>query len=172
MAVRIDDGEGADVKIEARLAEMGLVLPAESRVPAGTAVPPYWIRIRRGVAYVSGQSARNPDGTPAGPFGKVPTDVSVEAAREAAKGSALAILGTLHRELGDLDRISAWLSVTGMVNAEPGFTGTSGVINGFSDFILELFGPEIGAHARTSPGMAALPGNSSVVIAAIVEIDG
>jgi len=160
------------VKIEQRLADMGLVLPAEPQVPAGTALPPFWIRVRQGVAYVSGQSARNTDGTPAGPFGKVPTDVSVEAAREAAKGSALAILGTLHRELGDLDRISAWLSVTGMVNAEPGFTDTSGVINGFSDFILELFGPEIGAHARTSPGMAALPGNSAVVIAAIVEIDG
>ena len=160
------------MKIEQRLADMGLVLPAEPKVPAGTALPPFWIRVRKGVAYVSGQSARNADGTPAGPFGKVPTDVSVEAARGAARGSALAILGTLQRELGDLDRISAWLSVTGMVNAEPGFTGTSGVINGFSDFILELFGPEIGAHARTSPGMAALPGNSAVVIAAIVEIDG
>ena len=160
------------VKIERKLAEMELVLPAEPNVPAGTALPPYWIRVRRNVAYVSGQSARNTDGTPSGPFGKVPTDVSVEAAREAAKGSALAILGTLQRELGDLDRITAWLSVTGMVNAEPGFTGTSGVINGFSDFILELFGPEIGAHARTSPGMATLPGNSAVVIAAIVEIDG
>ena len=160
------------MKIEQRLADMGLVLPAEPKVPAGTTLPPFWIRVRKGVAYVSGQSARNADGTPAGPFGKVPTDVSVEAARGAARGSALAILGTLQRELGDLDRISAWLSVTGMVNAEPGFTGTSGVINGFSDFILELFGPEIGAHARTSPGMAALPGNSAVVIAAIVEIDG
>lgn len=158
--------------IEARLAEMGLTLPAAPNVPAGTAIPPFWIRVRRGVAYVSGQSARNTDGTPAGPVGSVPSVVSLEDARVAAKGSALAILGTLQREIGDLDRISAWLSVTGMVNADPGFTGTSAVINGFSDFILELFGPEIGAHARASPGMATLPGNSSVVIAAIVEIDG
>lgn len=158
--------------IEAKLAEMGLELPAAPKVPAGTALPPFWIRVRNGVAYVSGQSARNTDGTPAGPVGKVPSEVSVEDARAAAKGAALAILGTLQREIGDLDRITAWLSVTGMVNADPGFTGTSAVINGFSDFILELFGPEIGAHARTSPGMAALPGNGAVVIAAIVEIDG
>ncbi len=102
----------------------------------------------------------------------MPSEVSLEDARLAARGAALTILSTLQRELGDLDRISAWLSVTGMVNADPGFGGTSSVINGFSDFIIDLFGPEIGAHARTSPGMAALPGNSAVVISAIVEIDG
>jgi enamine deaminase RidA (YjgF/YER057c/UK114 family) len=160
------------MQIEAKLDAMGLVLPAAASVPAGTALPPYWIRVRNGVAYVSGQSARNLDGTPAGPFGKVPSEVPVEAARAAARGAALSILGTLKRELGDLDRISAWLSVTAMVNADPGFTGTSAVTNGFSEFIIELFGEEVGAHARTSPGMAALPGNSAVVIAAIVEIDG
>jgi hypothetical protein len=74
--------------------------------------------------------------------------------------------------LGDLDRVTAWLSVTGMVNADPGFTGTSLIVSGFSDFIIELYGPEAGMHARTSPGMATLPGNSAVIIAAIVEIDG
>jgi len=67
---------------------------------------------------------------------------------------------------------SAWLNVQGMVNADPGFTQTTGVINAFSEFIIELFGPGIGAHARVSPGMASLPGNSAVVIAAQVEIDG
>ncbi len=160
------------MRIEAKLDELGLVLPAEMKVPPGTAVPPLWIRIRNSIAYVSEQSARNPDGTAAGPFGKVPSEVSVDHARLAARGAALSILGTLQRELGDLDRISAWLSVTGMVNADSGFAGTSAVINGFSDLIIEMFGPEVGAHARTSPGMAALPGNSAVVIAAIVEIDG
>jgi hypothetical protein len=102
----------------------------------------------------------------------VPSGVSPEAAREAAKGSALTLLGTLKDAIGDLDRVTAWLSVTGMVNADPGFAGTSLVVSGFSDFIIELFGPEIGTHARISPGMATLPGNSAVVIAAIVEIDG
>ena len=160
------------MRIEAKLKELGLVLPAPMVVPAGVAVPPQWIRMRGNIAYVSGQSARNLDGTPAGPFGKVPSEVSAEDARLGARGAALTILGTLQRELGDLDRVSAWLSVTGMVNADSSFAGTSAVINGFSDLIIELFGAEIGAHARTSPGMAALPGNSAVVIAATVEFDG
>ena len=112
------------------------------------------------------------DGSSAGPYGKVPSEVSVEWAREGVKGSALALIGTLKRELGDLDRIAAWLNVQAMVNADAGFRETSAVTNGFSEFILELFGPEIGAHARMSPGMAALPGNASVVIAAQAEIDG
>ena len=159
------------MRIEARLGDLGLTLPEAAKV-SGTGGPPAWIRVRHNIAYVSGQSARNPDGSPAGPFGSVPSVVSPEAARTAARQTALSLLGTLKRELRDLDRISAWLSVTGMVNADPGFAGTSAVISGFSDFIIDLFGPEIGMHARASPGMAALPGNSAVVIAAIVEIDG
>lgn len=158
--------------IEERLEAMGLVLPEPMKPPPGVAVPPRWIRVRRGIAYLSGQSARNADGTPAGPFGKVPGEVSVEAARGVARGTALALLGTLKRELGDLDRISAWLNVQGLVNAEPGFTRTTDVINGFSDLIIELFGPEIGGHARSAPGVATLPGNSAVIVAAMVEIDG
>jgi len=159
------------MRIEAKLEAMGLVLPSEATSPPGSAGPPNWIRVRNNIAYISGQSARNPDGSVAGPFGKVPSEVSVDDARLAAHGAALTILSTLKRELGDLNRVSAWLSVTGMVNADPGFAGTSAVINGFSDFIIDLFGSEIGAHARTSPGMNSLPGNSAVVIAAIVEID-
>ncbi len=65
---------------------------------------------------------------------------------------------------------SAWLVVHGMVNAAPDFRGTTNVINGFSDLILELYGPEAGMHARTAVGMAALPLGLPVTIAAEVEI--
>lgn len=160
------------MRIEQKLDELGLMLPEPVKVRAAGSSPPNWIRVRRNIAYLSGQSARNPDGTPAGPFGKVPSDVSIEEGREAAKGCALSLLATLKRELGNLDRISAWLSVTAMVNADPGFAETSAVTNGFSDFIIDLFGPEVGHHARVSPGMAALPGNAVVVIGASVEFDG
>jgi hypothetical protein len=68
--------------------------------------------------------------------------------------------------------VSAWLTVTGMVNAAPGFVGTPNVINGFSDLILELYGPEAGAHTRTAPGVGTLPVNTLVSIPAEVEIDG
>ena len=68
--------------IERKLEERGVVLPPEvTGFPAGS-TPPNWIRVRNGIAYLSGQSARNPDGTSAGPFGKVPSEVSIEDARE------------------------------------------------------------------------------------------
>ena len=68
------------------------------------------------------------------------------------------------------DRVSAWLRVFGMVNSAPGFDQQPGVINGFSDLILELYGPERGAHARSAVGMAELPFNLPVEIEAEVEV--
>ena len=98
--------------------------------------------------------------------------VSVEQGYQAARLTALAILGNLKRELGDLDRVTAWLRVFGMVNAAPGFNQTPRVINGFSDLILELYGPEAGLHCRSAVGMAELPFDMPVEIEAEVEIDG
>jgi enamine deaminase RidA (YjgF/YER057c/UK114 family) len=69
-----------------------------------------------------------------------------------------------------LTRVTAWLMVHGMINAEPGYGQTTGVINGFSDLIVELSGEDVGRHARTAIGVAALPLNLCVVIAAEVEI--
>ncbi|HZG63007.1 MAG TPA: RidA family protein, partial [Rubrobacteraceae bacterium] len=70
----------------------------------------------------------------------------------------------------DLDRVGAWLMVHGMVNAVPGFVQTTNVINGFSDLILELYGPDAGTHARMAPGLATLPLGVPVTIAAEVAI--
>ena len=70
----------------------------------------------------------------------------------------------------DLDRVTAWLMVYGLVNADPDFTLTTNVINGFSDLILELYGPEAGRHARMAPGLATLPLGVPVTIAAEVAI--
>ncbi|MBV9359456.1 MAG: RidA family protein, partial [Chloroflexi bacterium] len=83
----------------------------------------------------------------------------------------LAMLGSLKRTLGDLDRVSAWLRVFGMVNSAPAFGGQPGVINGCSDLLLELYGGEAGQHARSAVGMAALPFNIPVEIEAEVEVD-
>ena len=108
----------------------------------------------------------------AGPFGKVGAEVSEEEAYEAARLTALAALASLKRALGDLDRVTAWLRVFGMVNSAPGFDRQPNVINGFSDLILRLYGPEVGDHARSAVGMAGLPLGMPVEVEAEVEILG
>jgi enamine deaminase RidA (YjgF/YER057c/UK114 family) len=158
------------MKVEARLAELGLVLPAPPQVPEGLRFPFSWVVVRGNRAYISGHGPQNPDGTPAGPFGKVGSDISVDVAYQAARLTALSMLGSLKRELGDLDRVTAWLRVFGMVNSAPGFTSQPNVINGFSDLILDVYGPKAGQHARCAVGMAELPIGIPVEIEAQVEI--
>ncbi len=87
-----------------------------------------------------------------------------------ALGLSLPPLGSLERALGDLDRIAAWVRVFGMVNSAPGFNRQPTVINGFSDLILELFGPETGAHCRSAVGLAELPFDIPVEIEGEVEL--
>jgi enamine deaminase RidA (YjgF/YER057c/UK114 family) len=127
------------------------------------------VRIVGDRACISGHGPQNADGSIAGPFGKVGAEVSVTEGYEAARLTALSVLGSLARELGDLDRITAWVRVFGMVNSAPGFAGQPSVINGFSDLILDLFG-EAGAHARSAVGMAELPFNLPVEVEAEVRI--
>jgi enamine deaminase RidA (YjgF/YER057c/UK114 family) len=158
------------MEIEGRLNALGLALPPAPVVPPGVRLPFVFVRVRGDRAIVSGHSALAPDGALAGPFGKVGSEVSVEEGYTAARLTALAVLGSLHRELGDLDRIAAWVRVFGMVNAAPGFRDMPAVINGFSDLILELYGPDAGQHARSAVGMAELPWNVPVEIEAEVEL--
>lgn len=156
--------------IEQKLAQLGLVLPEPVKAPPGVKLPFAFVRVRGSRAFISGHGPQNPDGSIAEPFGQVGTDVTVEQGYEAAKLTALSILGSLKRELGDLERVTAWLKVLGMVNTAPGFSRQPLVINGFSDLILELYGPERGAHARSAVGMAGLPFDIPVEIEAEVEI--
>ena len=160
------------MQIEARLEELGLVLPTPLVLPPGARLPFPFVRVRGNRAFISGHGPQLPDGSLAGPFGKVGAEVSPEQAYEAARLTALAILGSLKRQLGDLDRITAWLRVFGMVNSAPDFTRQPAVINGFSDVILAVFGDEIGSHARSAVGLASLPFNMPVEVEAEVEIDG
>lgn len=128
------------------------------------------VRVSGDRAYVSGHGPLNPDGSLAPPFGKVGRELSVEQGYHAARLTALAMLGSLERELGDLERVCAWLRVFGMVNSAPGFNQQPRVINGFSDLILEIFGPDRGAHSRSAVGMAELPFDLPVEIEAELEI--
>ncbi|PKO67695.1 MAG: hypothetical protein CVU20_14000 [Betaproteobacteria bacterium HGW-Betaproteobacteria-14] len=155
--------------VEARLSALGLVLPPPLQPPPGVVLPFQFVRLLGNRACISGHGPQNADGSLATPLGKLGREVSVEQGYAAARLTALAILGSLQRALGDLDRITAWTRVFGMVNSAPGFNKQPSVINGFSDLILELFGPDIGAHSRSAVGLAELPFDIPVEIEGEVE---
>lgn len=157
-------------RIEDRLEQLGLELPPPLVVPAGVVLPFEFVRIRGNRAYVSGHGPQGREGPIEGPFGLVGRDVSEAEAVEAARRTALSILGSLQRALGSLDRIAAWLRVFGMVAAVEGFERQPSVINGFSELIIEVFGPDRGGHARSAIGVASLPFGMPVEIEATVEI--
>lgn len=156
--------------IAAKLAELHLILPQAVQPPPGIVLPFRLVRVLGNRACVSGHGPLNPDGTLAPPFGKVGRDLSVEQGYRAARLTTLAILGSLERELGDLDRVRAWVRVFGMVNSATGFNQQPRVMNGCSDLVLELFGSERGAHSRSAVGMAELPFDLPVEIEVEVEI--
>jgi len=160
------------MRIEEKLAEMGLALPQEMQAPAGMRLPFAPVRVRGNRAFVSGTAPLAPDGSLAEPLGKVGAELTLEQGYAAARLTGLALLAALKRELGDLDRVTAWLRLFGMVNVAPGFVQTPSVINGCSDLILELWGRERGTHARSAVGLAELPMRIPVEIEAEVEIDG
>ncbi|HEY4038713.1 MAG TPA: RidA family protein [Burkholderiaceae bacterium] len=157
-------------QIESRLDDLGLVLPAPLLLPPGVTLPFPWVRVHGNRAFISGHGPQNADGSLATPLGKVGAEVSLEQAQVAARLVGLSMLASLKRELGDLDRVTAWLKVLGMVNSAPGFNRQPNVINGFTDLIVTLYGPERGRHARSAVGMAQLPFDIPVEIEAEVEI--
>ncbi len=109
------------MSIENKIKQMGLILPEPMKSPAGIQIPFAWIKIFENRAYVSGHGPQNPDGSAAGPFGKVGDAVTPEQAANAAKLATLSLLASLNRALGSLDRISSWLIVNGMISVAPGF---------------------------------------------------
>jgi enamine deaminase RidA (YjgF/YER057c/UK114 family) len=157
-------------EIEAKLTALGLQLPAPIKLPPGVVLKFPWVRLHENRALISGHGALAPDGSLATLLGKVGEDLTLEQGYQSARLTALAMLASLKAELGDLDRVTAWLRVFCMVNAGKGFNRFPAVINGFSDLIVELYGPERGSHARSAVGMAGLPFDLPVEIEAEVAI--
>jgi enamine deaminase RidA (YjgF/YER057c/UK114 family) len=151
---------------EARLGELGITLPA----PAGgskTRVP----IVRTGnLVFLSGHGpAAGPDGTVAA--GKCGREYTQEQGYEQARLTGLNLLRSMRDELGSLDRVVRIVKVLGMVNCAPGFNKTSAVVDGASDLFVEVFGPEIGRHARSAVGMAELPLDFPVEIELVAEVE-
>jgi enamine deaminase RidA (YjgF/YER057c/UK114 family) len=158
------------MSFEHRVAELGLELPPEPLLPKGIRIPFDWVRIVGDRCVLSGHGALGADGAPMGPFGRVPSEVPLEAAQHSASAAVLAMLAALRGRLGSLDRILDWVSLSGFVNADPGYPQTTAVLNPASDLILDVFG-EHGRHARTAIGVAALPLNLPVVVSAELLIN-
>lgn len=152
------------MRIEEKLAQMGLSLPAPGP-PAGN----YIGAVQVGqLLFVSGHGPRR-EGEPY-MSGKVGRDLSTEQAYAAAKIVMLNCLASVKHELGDLDRVKRVVKLLGMVNCTEDFTDPPKVINGASDLLVALYG-EAGRHARSAVGMQQLPMNIPVEIELILEVD-
>ena len=150
--------------IENRLNEMGLTLP-DAPMPAATYVP---YVLTGTMLWVSGQIAQGPDGMIKGKLG---ADMEVEAGAKAARACALSLLAQVRAACdGDLSRLMRVVKLTGFVNSTPDFTDQPKVINGASDFLVELLG-DAGRHARSAVSAASLPFGVAVEIEGVFTIE-
>jgi len=151
------------MSIEARLAELGVTLPA-APAPAANYVP---FVVSGNLVHISGQISQNAAGLIKGKLG---VDVTVEQGAEAAKCCAIALLAQLKAACGgDLTRVVRAVKLTGFVNSAPDFTDQPKVINGASDFLVAALG-DAGRHARAAVSAGSLPLGVAVEIDAIFEI--
>ena len=142
---------------EERLSELGLVLPAPTKLPEGLHLPFSFINVRGERALISGHPKQDENGAIAGPFGMLGADMTTEQGYAEAKAVGLSVLANLRAEIGELSRVAGWVRVFGMVTSAPGYSEQHLVVNGFSDLIIDVFGPDIGRHARSAIGVAGLP---------------
>lgn len=149
-------------RIEARLSELGIELPA-APAPAANYVP----FVQSGhQLFVSGQISMGPDGLIKGRLG---ADMDAEAGAAAARRCGLALIAQAKAALGDLDRIARVVKLVGFVNSTADFTDQPKVVNGCSDLMVEVFG-DAGRHARSAVSAASLPLGVPVEIEAIFEV--
>lgn len=151
-------------RIEARLEELGLTLPAPMKPPGNFKL----VKVYEGIGFIAGHPPI--DGSTVLVHGVVGRDLSLEEGYAAARLTALSILASLKLELGDLDRVTAWLRAVGYVHTAPGFDQNARVVDGFSDLIIELWG-DVGRHARSAPGQGPSPLNVPIIVDAIVAVD-
>lgn len=151
------------MKPSERITELGLILPP-APPPAGLYKP---ILVVDHFLYVSGQGPMQNDGSLI--TGRVGHDMDMEAAKKAARQVGLTMLATIHAHFGDINRIKRIVKTLGMVNSVPDFGQQPLVINGFSELMADIFGPDNGVGVRSAVGMI-LPGGIPVEIEAHFEL--
>jgi enamine deaminase RidA (YjgF/YER057c/UK114 family) len=149
--------------IEARLAKLGIVMPALPS-PGGSFIPAKTVGQ---MVYLSGVISTGPEGVITGTVGAGRT---IEEGYAAARACALTHLAVLKRHLGSLEAVKGVVGVNGYVNAVAGFADSPAVINGASDLLVQVFG-EAGRHVRAAIGVSALPRNALVEVQIMVEIE-
>ena len=154
----------AETLLAGRLAQLGIELPPPPE-PKGVYRP---LIVVGDLAYTAGHLPVRSDGSLI--QGRVGAELDVAAAAEAARWTALGLLATLKRSLGSLDRVRRVVKVLGMVNGTRDFTQQPAVLNGCSELLAEVFGPESGVGVRSAVGVASLPLGVPVEIEAVFEI--
>ncbi len=152
------------MSISQRLAELGISLPPVA-VPAAAYVP----FVRSGsLVFLSGHIAKK-DGKPW--VGQLGLTLGTEEGKAAARAIAIDLMGTLQAAVGDLAKVRRIVKVMSLVNSTPTFTEQHLVTNGCSELLGQVFGPQVGAHARSAFGVAQIPMGACVEIELIAEVE-
>jgi enamine deaminase RidA (YjgF/YER057c/UK114 family) len=146
-----------------RIIELGLILPPAPK-PAGVYKP---VLVVDKFLYVSGQGPIRSDGTLI--TGKIGADMDKDEGKLAARQVGLTMLSTIKAHFGELKKIKRIIKVFGMVNSAPIFDQQPAVINGFSELMADVFGPDEGIGVRSAVGMT-LPSNIPVEVEAMFEL--
>ncbi len=154
-------------RIETRLAELGIVLPPPLVLPSENRTSAVQIGE---MLYVSGHGAALLDDDSVRRRGKVDLDITEAEAQATARALAIKMIATVKHHVGDLDRVARVVKILGMINAHPDYERQNRVLNGASDLFFQVFGPEIGCHARSSVGVAGLVDRQPVEIEGIFHI--
>jgi len=155
----------AETRLAETLGRLGVEMPAAPE-PKGVYRP---VVVVGTLAQTAGHLPMKPGGELL--RGRLGEDLDLEAGQEAARWATLGILATLRRQCGSLDRVRRVVKVLGMVNSTADFTQHPAVLNGCSELLAEVFGPERGAGARSAVGVAALPLGAAVEIEALFELE-
>ncbi|MFN3146376.1 MAG: RidA family protein [Paracoccaceae bacterium] len=154
-------------RIENRLAELGIVLPPPLVLPSENRTSAVQVGE---MLYVSGHGAALLDDDSVRRRGKVDLDITEAEAQATARALAIKMIATVKHHVGDLDRVARVVKILGMINAHPDYERQNRVLNGASDLFFQVFGPEIGCHARSSVGVEGLVDRQPVEIEGIFHI--